>query len=127
MSTNVATQDRIDKPHVHFENAQGVVADPALSKQEKLQALETLEQDARQLSEAANEGMAGGELSNLHEVLEAKDALEQPPLEYAHGVVRRDLKARHAGEADPHTKILLEHAVAALEALDHAAAMPEPV
>ena len=37
-----------------------VVTDPSLSKQEKAEALEDLEQDARQLDIASSEGMSGG-------------------------------------------------------------------
>jgi hypothetical protein len=37
--------------------------------------LDSLEQDARLLADAASEGMSGGELNKLHDVLNAKDAL----------------------------------------------------
>ena len=69
-------QAKTEKPHAHFDDPQQVVADPALSKQEKAEALETLEQDARLLATATEEGMTGGEQSKLREVLNAKKALE---------------------------------------------------
>ena len=61
-----------------------VVADASLSKDQKVEALDTLEQDARQMSEAASEGMAGGERNKLREVLEAKDTLALQPLNEAY-------------------------------------------
>jgi hypothetical protein len=75
MNTNEASQDKSEKPH--FETPHEVIADPALSKQEKVEALAELEQDARLLATAAAEGMTGGEPSNLREVLDAKEALER--------------------------------------------------
>jgi hypothetical protein len=59
-----------------LDDPQQVVADPALSKQDKLEALDTLEQDARLLATATEEGMTGGEQSNLRDVLSAKQTLE---------------------------------------------------
>ena len=56
-----------------------VLTDNALSQPEKQKELETLEQDARELAVAANEGMAGGEPTALTEVLLAKAALKSPP------------------------------------------------
>jgi hypothetical protein len=47
--------------HPNFDAPIEVVADPSLSKQEKAEALEDLEQDARQLAIAFGEGMSGGE------------------------------------------------------------------
>jgi hypothetical protein len=56
-----------------------VIADPILSKGQKLRVLESLEQDARQLSVASDEGMEGGERTNLRDVLLAKESLDLPP------------------------------------------------
>jgi len=52
--------------------------DPSLSKARKVEALDVLEQDARQLAEATSEGMSGGERNKLHDVLVAKKTLEKP-------------------------------------------------
>jgi hypothetical protein len=48
-----------------------VVADPALSKDEKTEALEALVP-----STASEEGMTGGEKTNLHDVLNAQEVLK---------------------------------------------------
>jgi hypothetical protein len=77
MDSNETREDKVEKPHAHFGDPQDVVADPALSKEEKVEALETLEQDARLLTTAAQEGMTGGEENKLQEVLDAKKALEE--------------------------------------------------
>ena len=75
MDSNEPRENKVEKPHAHFGDPQDVVADPALSKEEKVEALETLEQDARLLTTAAQEGMTGGEENKLQEVLDAKKAL----------------------------------------------------
>ncbi|NDG49511.1 MAG: hypothetical protein EBY30_10835 [Rhodospirillales bacterium] len=72
-------EDKLARPSVNFNSPRQVLADPALSTAEKTEVLDTLEQDARQLSEAASEGMGGGERSRLHEVLLAKETLEPQP------------------------------------------------
>ena len=76
MEAEETRQAKTEKPHDHFDDPQQVVADPALSKQDKLEALEALEQDARLLATATEEGMSGGEQSNLRDVLSAKKTLE---------------------------------------------------
>ena len=58
-----------EKPQAHFEKAGDVVADESLSTAEKKKALDTWEQDARQLLTASNEGMPG-----RHEGIAADDA-----------------------------------------------------
>jgi hypothetical protein len=70
--------EKVQKLATHFDEPQDVVADSSLSKPQKVKALDALEQDARQLSEASAEGMAGGERTKLHEVLKAKDTLAPP-------------------------------------------------
>lgn len=79
MTDQVKTDDKVQKPATHFDQPHEVVVDPTLSKSQKVKALDTLEQDARQLSEASAEGMTGGERTKLHEVLKAKDTLTAPP------------------------------------------------
>jgi hypothetical protein len=78
MDSEEARQAKTDKPHRHFDEPEQVVSDPALSDQDKAQALEALEQDARLLAKATEEGMAGGERSKLREVLSAKKTLRIP-------------------------------------------------
>jgi hypothetical protein len=113
MSTNEASQDNVATPHE-------VVADPALSKPEKKEALDVLEQDARLLATASVEGMTGGEPTNLHEVLDAKKALELPPTVYAYDVVLRNLRTRQAAGPRERTQALIKRAIEALEALERA-------
>ena len=118
--TNVA---KARHPHAHFDAPIAVVDDQDLSKAQKVAALDSLEQDARQLATASAEGMGGGEPAQLHEVLAAKAALELPPTDYAYAVVLRDLQSRrdseHAGKA-------LEAISAALAALQALALLSSP-
>lgn len=81
----------LQQPHANFDTPTQIVSDPALSKGEKVEKLEQMEQDARQLAIASAEGMSGGEPTNLHEVLGAKEALGLPA---AYELVLSDLKAR---------------------------------
>jgi hypothetical protein len=78
MDSKETREDKLEKPHTHFDRPQDILADPALSREEKAEALEKLEQDARHLTVAAQEGMTGGEENKLQEVLDAKKALEEP-------------------------------------------------
>ena len=55
-----AKQEKLEQPHIHYAHPSEVTADPELSKDDKLHALENLEQDARQLADAAAEGIGGG-------------------------------------------------------------------
>jgi hypothetical protein len=83
---------KLDKPQAHFEKAGDVAADEDLSRGEKKKALETWEQDARQLLTASNEGMPGKDEGNsprdapkLGEVTRAKaDIGEKPKPKSAH-------------------------------------------
>jgi hypothetical protein len=94
-----------------------------LSKDEKVQALEGLEQDARQLSAAAAEGMAGGdEGSVLPDVLTAKEALDQPPFERAVSVVLQSLRAKFDHSQRAETRASITRAIEALEAASAAVA-----
>ena len=65
----------MEKPSAHFDEPHEVVVDSSLSKAQKVEALDTLEQDARLLAEAPSEDMGGGERDKLHDVLIAKDTL----------------------------------------------------
>jgi hypothetical protein len=51
----------IDHPATHYEKPGDIPGDKALSKGEKAKALNTWEQDARQLMAASNEGMPGSD------------------------------------------------------------------
>jgi hypothetical protein len=77
---------KVENPATHFDKPQDVVQDKALSTEEKKKALNTWEQDARQLLTASNEGMPGSEEGaqpddhhRLGEVVRAKDAMGEKP------------------------------------------------
>ncbi len=127
-SKDTPPKARIEKPHAFFSEPHEVVIDPALSKQQKIEALENLEQDARQLMAASDEGMTGGEPNKLHAVLDARESLEKPPSEYAYGVVMHDLRARLYTELPIDDRAAIEKAVEALHAVAHmtAKAVPAP-
>jgi hypothetical protein len=59
---------KLDNPSTQFNEPTKILNDPALSKEEKKAAIDTWEQDARQLMTASNEGMPGKQ-----EGLEAED------------------------------------------------------
>ena len=114
MNQDKTSQTKIKKPHAFFDEPRKVVVDPALSKNQKIKALDALEQDARQLSVASAEGMTGGEPSKLHDVLDAKNSLELQPTAYAYDVVLNDLRARLKTDMTGDTRTVVEHALVAL-------------
>lgn len=75
LAKSSSASERVQRPATHFDLPDDVVSDRKLSDEQKRAALDTLEQDARQLSDATAEGMVGGERSNLDEVLDAKAKL----------------------------------------------------
>ena len=78
MNEQTKSDEKVDKPSSQFDDPHEVAEDPSLSKARKVEALDVLEQDARQLAEATSEGMSGGERNKLHEVLIAKKTLDLP-------------------------------------------------
>lgn len=79
-------KSKIVNPKVHFDKPKDVVQDDALSHQEKKQALNTWEQDERQLLTASNEGMPGSDegeqkkqANRLDEVVQAKERIGEKP------------------------------------------------
>jgi hypothetical protein len=77
---------RSKNPATGFENPSDVVKDKDLSREEKKKALDTWEQDARQLLTASNEGMTGSDEGltrddphQFGKVVRAKDALGEKP------------------------------------------------
>ena len=119
-SPKQASRLKVERPHASFDHPTEVVIDPALSKREKVRILDTLEQDARQLSAASGEGMAGGESTGLHEVLAAKDALQLPPAELAAAVVVQSLGSRLANIEGTEEHITISHAIDAIGAANAA-------
>lgn len=117
MTEQTNSAAKVQKPSTHFDEPREVVADASLSNAQKVEALDTLEQDARQLAEASSEGMAGGERNKLHDVLNAKDMLALPPVAEAYATVLRDLRSRQERDPGINTRVLLVQAIAALEGL----------
>ena len=79
-------KNKIANPEAHFDKPKDVVHDDALSHQEKKKALNTWEQNERQLLTASNEGMPGSnegehkkEANLLGEVVRAKDQIGEKP------------------------------------------------
>ena len=60
-STNVDLMDKIEHPQAYYKAPDEITNDNELSPEQKKKALDTWEQDARQMLTASNEGMAGNE------------------------------------------------------------------
>ena len=112
-------EEKVEKPHLRFDAPGEVVKDPSLTKDEKTEALQSMEQDAIQMSIASGEGMDGGEPSNLDKVREAKESLDAHPTAYAYDVVLRDLR-EHVDNGPEDVRPLIEKAIEAIEAVRHA-------
>lgn len=117
MSDQAKSDPKVQKPSAYFDEPHEVVVDSSLSKAQKVEVLDTLEQDARQLAEASSEGMGGGERNKLHDVLIAKDTLALPPVAFAYETVLQDLRSRQNLDPPIDTQALLKQAIAALEGL----------
>ena len=77
---------RLERPAEHFASPADIANDETLSMEEKVRALDTWEQDARQMMTASNEGMPGSaegqrpdDRSRLGEVLRAKEKIDAKP------------------------------------------------
>ena len=77
---------KLEKPADHYKSPDDIVKDKDLSPAEKRQALNTWEQDARQMLTASNEGMEGEQEGldrrdshRLGEVVRAKDKIGAKP------------------------------------------------
>jgi hypothetical protein len=78
--------EKVANPSTEFEMPKDLIKDSDLSHADKRRALDTWEQDARQLMTASNEGMPGKEegletIKNnpLDEVVQAKDKIGEKP------------------------------------------------
>jgi hypothetical protein len=86
MADTRKAKDKIDNPEAHFDKPKEIAQDKALSHEEKKKALNTWEQNERQLLTASNEGMAGGneglkrdDCNRLGEVVRAKEEIGEKP------------------------------------------------
>ena len=86
MADSLKAKDKVENPEAHFESPKEIVQDKALTHDEKKKALNTWEQDERQLLTASNEGMPGSEEGNqseddnrLGEVVGTKEKIGEKP------------------------------------------------
>ena len=86
MADNVKAKDKVENPKAQFDKPKEIVQDNALSQHEKKKALNTWEQDERQLLTASNEGMPGSDEglqsdddNRLGEVGRAKEKIGEKP------------------------------------------------
>lgn len=86
MADRLKAKDKVKNPKAHFDKPKKVVRDKALSHAEKKKALNTWEQDERQLLTASNEGMAGSneglqseDGNRFGEVVRAKEKIGEKP------------------------------------------------
>jgi hypothetical protein len=81
-SQPASKSQKLNNPSIQFSKPAEILNDPALSQEERKTALDTWEQDARQLVTASNEGMPGkqeglqaGDRPRLSEVGQAKSKI----------------------------------------------------
>ena len=86
MPNTSKTKNKVENPEAHFSKPKQVVKDNVLSLDEKKHALNTWEQDERQLLTASNEGMSGSDEglrvdddNRLGEVVRAKGKIGEKP------------------------------------------------
>jgi hypothetical protein len=111
---------KVQRPQREFDHPAEVVADPALAKDEKLAALDAMEQDAKQLAVASGEGMSGGEDTNLRDVLVARKMIDLPPSDAAFAVVLQTLESKLAGAEGSDLHGVIAHAIDAIHATRNA-------
>jgi hypothetical protein len=111
---------KVHRPHEEFNHPAEVIADPALAKDEKLSALDALEQDAKQLAIASGEGMSGGEETNLRDVLVAREMIDLRPSDAAFAVVIQTLESKLAGAEGSDLRGVIAHAIDAIHAARNA-------
>ena len=124
MANDTSAQSKTKPPASSFKKPSDVLTDPKLSKAGKKEALKSLEQDERQMSAAANEGMIGGEPNKLDEVIAAKDTLEQRSADSAYGIVLNDLHAKLKTELTMAERNAIQSAYTALDTLRKMPAVP---
>jgi hypothetical protein len=78
--------EKVESPATTYDKPYDILKDKELSHHEKKEALNTWEQDARQLMTASNEGMPGAQEGlksqdhhRLGEVMRAKDKIGEDP------------------------------------------------
>jgi hypothetical protein len=86
IADSLKAKDKVENPQAHFDKPKEIVQDKALSHDEKKEALNTWEQDERQLLTASNEGMSGSKEgrqsdndNRLGEVVRTKEKIGEKP------------------------------------------------
>ena len=86
MANTSKAKDKVKNPEAHFAKPKQVVKDNVLSRDDKKNALNTWEQDERQLLTASSEGMSGRDEgfrpdddNRLGEVVRAKGKIGEKP------------------------------------------------
>jgi hypothetical protein len=86
MADRLKAKDKVENPKAQFDKPKEIIQDKALSQQEKKKALNTWEQDERQLLTASNEGMPGSDEglqsdagNRLSEVVRTKEKIGEKP------------------------------------------------
>ena len=86
MANASKTKNKVENSEAHFSKPKQVVKDNFLSHDEKKKALNTWEQDERQLLTASNEGMSGSDEglrvdddNSLGDVVRAKGTIGEKP------------------------------------------------
>jgi hypothetical protein len=115
-ATQSPTVEKIEHPAKEFSDPAEVLADRSLSAAQKRAALNSLEQDARQLATATAEGMEGGEQTKLRNVLEAEKALEMPSADPAFAAVLRAFEEQRRNTRGTDTDVLITRAIDAINA-----------
>jgi hypothetical protein len=108
------TVEKLEHPAKEFSHPGEVVTDRSLSIPEKQAALNSLEQDARQLAVATAEGMVGGEETKLRNVLEAERSLDLPSQDLAFTVVLRTFEQHRDKTRGTDTDVLITRAIEAI-------------
>ena len=108
--------EKVAHPAKAFSDPAEVLTDRALSTSDKRAALDALEQDARQLAVASAEGMAGGEQTNLRNVLEAERTIDQSAVDRAFTIVLRSLEEQRLKTRGTDTDVLITQAIDAITA-----------
>jgi hypothetical protein len=106
--------EKLAHPAKEFSDPAEVLTDCSLSPPEKLVALNSLEQDARQLAVAAAEGMAGGEQTKLRNILQAERSLELPSSDLAFTTVLRIFEEQRRKTRGTDTDVLITRAIEAI-------------
>ena len=86
MADTLKAKGKVESPATHFDKPKEIVQDNSLSHHEKKKALNTWEQDERQLLTASNEGMPGSEEgltsdddNRFGEVVRSKEKIGEKP------------------------------------------------